>query len=302
VFVLAVSIPRIFGAMRDIDTAHLAAGGVGAIFGRTLAPVHLADVVNSVLALSPLAIAALVVVAIARPRFARTEVNVMAALLVPALAILLFVHPRQGMFRDQDVFAASGVALSLVAAWIVGGALRAPRHAWLGLAAALAVAMPAAQWLLVHADGDRGAARVEAFLAEPPARDAGERALAHHFLATRLTMEDRLDDAAAHAAHAAELAPSPRLLYEWGEAERARGDLAAARDVYARLVERAPPMHLGWIRLGEVSIALGDLDAARAAALRARDLDPGASGTRALIDAILRAEADADSGAAGPAP
>jgi len=51
-----------------------------------------------------------------------------------------FIHPAQGLFRDWDDFASAGVALSMIAAWLVGESLRdARRHAWLGVAVTLGV-------------------------------------------------------------------------------------------------------------------------------------------------------------------
>jgi hypothetical protein len=52
------------------------------------------------------------------------------ALALPFVLVAVLIHPAQGIFRDWDDFAASGVALSLIAAWLVGEALRsAPRFA-----------------------------------------------------------------------------------------------------------------------------------------------------------------------------
>ena len=150
------------------------------------------------------------------------------------------------------------------------------------------VASPALQWLLHNHEVDYGLARVEAFLREPPAREPGERALAYHYLGTRYTALRRLDSAADAYAHAAELAPSPRLLYDWAIAEADRGRLEKSREVLLRLVGKAAPMAQAWLALAQVSLQLGDTTGARAAAESTLALAPGQGEAQRLLEGISR--------------
>jgi predicted TPR repeat methyltransferase len=70
--------------------------------------------------------------------------------------------------------------------------------------------------------------------------------------------------------------------YEMARAYAADGDLAAAADLYAQAVELAPGFASAWFALGEAREALGDLDAARAAFIRALAADPQDSHGAAL--------------------
>jgi predicted TPR repeat methyltransferase len=62
--------------------------------------------------------------------------------------------------------------------------------------------------------------------------------------------------------------------YQWALDLLARGDLAAAADLLAQAVERAPGFAAVWFTLGEVRDRLGDGDGAVAAFTRAREADP----------------------------
>ena len=70
-------------------------------------------------------------------------------------------------------------------------------------------------------------------------------------------------------AHAAAIAPSPRLLYEWALAEARRGRLPEAREILTRLA-KAPEMHTAWATLALVSYRLDDLEHRAFIARRAR--------------------------------
>jgi len=297
-------LPRLISTFVTVDLpTHLASADVrasGGVIRSIFAGTRAADLVNLVLMLSPLAVSLPVLGPLLGQRLSRGTGAVLLALLVPFLGALLLVHPRQGMFRDWDDFAACGVALSLVTAWLVGEALRDPRQApalgpiasgspaVLAVVVVLGVASPAFQWLLHNHEVDRGLARVEAFLSEPPAREPGERALAYHYLGTRYTALRRLDSAADAYAHAAELAPSPRLLYDWAIAEADRGRLEKSREVLLRLVGKAAPMAQAWLALAQVSLQLGDTTGARAAAESTLALAPGQGEAQRLLEGISR--------------
>jgi hypothetical protein len=299
---LAGVLPRMISTFASVDLpTHLASADVrasGGVIRSMFAGTRAADLANLVVMLCPLAPALPALGWLIGPRLSSGTAGVLLGLLAPFLAALLLVHPRQGMFRDWDDFAATGVALSLATAWLVGEALREPRDApapghlargspaALAAAVVLGVASPALQWLLHNHEVDYGIARVEAFLREPPAREPGERALAYHYLGTRYTALRRLDSAADAYAHAAELAPSPRLLYDWAVAEADRGKLEKSREVLRRLVGRAAPMAQAWLALAQVSLQLGDTTAAREAAERTLALEPERSEARQLLESL----------------
>ena len=62
--------------------------------------------------------------------------------------------------------------------------------------------------------------------------------------------------------------------YQWALDQAARGDFAAAADILAQTVERAPRFAAGWFALGDIRGRLGDTDGAVEAFSRARDADP----------------------------
>jgi len=296
-----VCAPILIASMQVTDVRHLAPTGLspGAIFGAAFAPAHLADVVNLVAMSAPLALAApFLAVALAAPLRARgAESLVLLALAVPALLVLFFVHPRQGDFRDTDVFAPSLASLAVVAAALAGEALRgAPSRAWLALPVILFGAFTTLRSLAIAADLDRGSARVRAYLTGPPRRPDEERALLWAYLAERMIGAHRPADAAPAFAEAAALAPSPRILMEWALAEEDRKGYAAAQGIYRRAAERAPGFTEAWLGLAGVSIELRDWPSADAALDHAARLEPDRVEIASMRHAI------AERRAAEPAP
>jgi hypothetical protein len=149
---------------------------------------------------------------------------VLAVLLAPLLLFMPFFHPPQGLFRDWDAFAATGAALSLAVAWVVGTVLGAtPRLRWLGPAVGLAVAVPVLQGLMIQSQLGAGLVRVEAYLSGPPPRSAREETAAWDFLGMRYLDIGMRDEAADAFARAALLSPSPKIMREWATAEIMRG-------------------------------------------------------------------------------
>jgi predicted TPR repeat methyltransferase len=61
--------------------------------------------------------------------------------------------------------------------------------------------------------------------------------------------------------------------YQHAKEFEARGDLAAAADLLAQALERAPEFASAWFALGEVRVRLGDASGAIAAFIKARELD-----------------------------
>ena len=312
---LAVMLPRIVATFATMDSVHFTPPEVarqGGIVGAMFAGARPADLLAVIALLSPLALAAPGIAAALGRRLGRgveggtgeaahgtrgavrgervggghvrseraREGALLLSLALPWLAMLLLIHPPQGMFRDWDDFAAAAMTLSLLTAWLVALVVReVPAWRWLCVPVALGAAVPSVQWLMHNADLERGLARVEAYLREPPARQEEERAKTWDFLGIRYAQLDRWDRSAEAMAHAAELAPSPRMLLQWASAEQARGNDAGAQAAYRRLLEIAPDEARGWYGLAFVSWRLEDWSECRRAAgelLRLRPGDPQA--------------------------
>jgi hypothetical protein len=300
VVTLAVMLPRTIAIITRVDPMHFApeevrqAGGIlpGLVLGS-----RLADLANLLPMLSPLALAApAMALALGRSLPWRAEGLLLATLALPFVATMPFIHPGQGYHRDWDDFAAPGMTLSLIAAWLVGRALeRSPRHAWLGVAALLGAAAPSLQWLVHHGDVNRGLARVETFLREPPRRGDSERARTWDYLGWRLTDLGRYEGAAAAFARLAELQPSPRVMRQWAATEALRGDPRRAQEIYRQMLTRFPDVAAGWFELARLSYEMGDLAEARRAAGEMLRLDPGRAATREFIahlDSLRRARGE----------
>jgi tetratricopeptide (TPR) repeat protein len=287
---LAFMLPRIRAAIASTDRFHFARAGsdLPHVLRAAFAGLHLVDLGNLLLLLSPLALVTPLLAAQLAPALARrTEAVLLAALLAPFVGLLLFVQPRQGPFRDWDVFTAAGVAVSLLLAWLVGETLRgSPRHAWLAVAVVLGALAPSVQWLIHNHDVRRGVARIEAYVSGPPLRGADERALLHNFLGLQHEAWGELDAAADSYARAAELAPGPRILMEWALAESNRGHFATAQQVLQKLVVRAPGMMLAWSELARVSYELRDTAECRRAAESALRIRPDLDKPRELLEQL----------------
>jgi hypothetical protein len=309
---LGVMIPRIAAIVRRWDTEHFQPGGASgaALAARTFTPERFADIANLLVMLVPLLLVALVAIPAARRAPARSgdrpgdELAYLLALALPYLAVMLVLHPAQGMYRDWDDFAATGIAVALVAAWILARALRT-QPAWVAVAIAVSGWIPTVQWLAVHRDLDRGTARVEAFMTGPPQRTATERATTWDFIGARYfrrgqeaDRDGRLDQARGHFtratdafARAAETGPSPRILQEWALAATMKQDYALAQQVYLRMLEKAPDNILGWLGYATVSINRGDLVEGRRGANEMLRLRPGEPYALDLLTQIEQIEA-----------
>jgi hypothetical protein len=292
---LAVMLPRIVATFAAMDAVHFTPPEVvrrGGILAAMFAGARPADLVNVIALLSPVALVLPAgLIAYGRWRAHVREGALLAALALPWLAMMLVVHPAQGTFRDWDDFAAAAVALSLMTAWLVSIAARSGRGwAWLCVPAALGVIAPTVQWLMHNADMDRGLARVEAFLAEPPPRPDEVRAKTWDYLGIRYAQLDRWEQSAAAMREAAALAPSPRVLLQWASAEQARGDDRAAQAAYRRLLEIAPDEARGWFGLAFVSWRRGHLDECRRAVHQLLRLRPGNDQAMEMLQQIDRAD------------
>jgi len=268
---IGLTLPRALRMFAHADlTVHLAPASVqaeGGVLRSLLDGGRWLDVLNVSAMLSPLALAALVVaIALGWRRLGGREAAVLAAIALPFLGLLAFVHPAQGPVRDWDTLAEAGLALSLLSAWVVGLALHPARGiTWIGVAASLGCAAPATQWLAHQSDVDRGLVRVAALLREPPARSEAERGRVWDYLGVRNYQLRRWDAATAAFAHAAETQPSPRILLQWALAEAERGNLNGSAAVFRRAIARDPANP--YLRLGLANVAMrsGNLAEARAA-------------------------------------
>lgn len=321
--VLAAMAPLMLAALQQYDPVHLATAGTPAgVLAAAFAPVRLLDLANLVLQLSPLAITAPILFALDRG-WPRREGLFLLALLAPYLAAMLFVHPHQGMFRDVDDFAAAGMALSLLTAWLVsralapreapagpahaiepalGGAARhaapprtakpgaAPAHAWLAVAIVLGVAAPPVQWMLHFSDLDRGFARVRALAEEPPARSEVVLAKTWDFLGMRNLRLQRWREGAEALEQAARYSPSSRIFVQWAICEMRSGDHAAANALFERALEKNPDDYFAWHELAVTALALDRRDQGRRAAGEMLRLAPGDPDARLVLEEIARRE------------
>ncbi|MBI5711737.1 MAG: tetratricopeptide repeat protein [Candidatus Eisenbacteria bacterium] len=290
----AFGLPRMLATFAHGDApVHFASAEVkaqGGLLRAAMSAVHLADVLSLIAILAPIALAIpALAIGLGRRMPRARELAFLLVLALPFVALLLAVHPAQGVFRDWDTFAETGITLSLVAAWLVGEALRAaPAHAWIGVAAALAAAAPSVQWLAHQGDVDRGLARVRAFLDEPPRRSEAERGKTWDYLGVRNFRLERWQAATEAFAHAAETQPSPRVLAQWARAATQAGDFAEAQRIYRRVLERDPDSRTGWLGLGAVSTQLGDFVEAQHALRELIRRNPDNAGARQTLQQIER--------------
>ncbi len=276
----AIVIPRVITLVRTYDVAKNVVG-VNELGGpRAL------DLVNAFVLIAPHALCVPVLIAaFGRSLPRRAEVVPLAVLTVTLLVLAIVVHPLQGVVRDWDVIAPSGVTFAVMAAWLAGETLRAsPRHAWLALAVVLAAAVPSVQWL-VHLNNPRLAlARVEAVLSEPPARSDLERARLIDWIGIRNAWLDDWNAAAVAFERSAELLPTPRVLDQWGRAELRTGDWEGARRAYRRMIERDPKSLTAWRGFATAVTRMDAPDSARLAAESILRIDPADRDAKAILE------------------
>ena len=299
---LAISAPRILSTVMNVDTAvHFAPGNVRrmGILASAFAGPRGADFLNLAFMLSPVALAALVAVLAGRTTSspegaARSRPDdatrwVLLALALPMIAVAPFIHPAQGLFRDWDDFAATGMTLSLLAAFAIGRRLtRAGARRWVAVPAAAAALCATVQWLALQSSADESLARARAIVTEPPAREESERAGVWDYLGIRQYRLGRWAESAEAFSHAAESAPSPRMLQEWALAETMAGNLRQAQAVYHRLVEKDPRNLSAWLGLGAVTSRIPDVDDSFRATEKLLELDPGNASGRQLMDYLRK--------------
>jgi tetratricopeptide (TPR) repeat protein len=305
VVAFAFTLARIVKTLTEFDPLmHLDSPEVqayGGLITSILAGARVVDLPNVVVLLAPLA-PALLVLALAWGRRLPLgrEAALLATLAVPFIGLLLFVHPGQGAFRDYDTLSQAGMVLALLGAWLAGETLRRARpRAWVGVGLVLAVAAPSVQWLAHQTDIDRGLARVEAFMTEPPARDEFERGKTWDYLGIRNWNLERWEASARAFARAAETQPSPRVLTQWAVAETQSGNLRGAQEVFRLAIARDSTNERAWKGLFSVSVQLGELDEARRAAEEVVRRDSGHVEAR---EALRRLDWMESRGGGTPAP
>lgn len=272
----AVAGPLILGIVRHFDLPrHLSPPEVAGrgIVAAALAPLHLVDLANLLVFLTPAPLIALVVLACVRPRTAPRAAAWLAG--VPALSfvpVVLFVHPTQGIFRDLEVFAAAGVAAALAAARVIGAALGRARLP-VGLPGRLApgllaiVLLSALHALVLFNDPESGLRRVRSYATEAPRRDARELAQLWDGIAYRAFRQRDWPTALEASDRSARYAPHPRALAMLALARTYTGDHRGAESLYVALAERTPEDPLVWLGLGGAALRVGDsVQSARALA------------------------------------
>jgi hypothetical protein len=260
--------PRIARLITGYDLSHHftpASIGPAGPLAAALDPARLADIGSMLLVVSP-ALLAIPIVAFAGARPRRRETGVLMILALSTVPVWLFVRPQQGVFRDWDVFAPSGMALMLLAAWGLGLAMEAGaatrRLAW---AVTVIVFTATLGWLALAADADRGLMRVRAWLTEPPLAPEPLRAAGWDFVAGRALRLGRYAVSEDAARRAVELAPHRRTLLTWGIAATMARDEGAAANAYRTLLEHDARDPLAWLGLGGVALRTGDSTEARRA-------------------------------------
>ena len=294
---LALTVPRALRTFRDVDLAvHLAPAEVrerGGMMASAFSGLRPLDLMNILMMLAPLALVIPVLLLVRGRGTGRArELATLFVLAVPLVAVIPFVHPVQGMFRDWDNFVAGGVAISLMAAWLIAEALRDARGravAAVGVTACAAVFT--LQWMIHHADVERGLARMQAFLTESPARTESERVAVLDYIGIRNLRLERYTAAAAAFRMAADQVPNPRFMIQWGLAATEAKDFGEAREAYVRMIARTPADPLAWRGYTAMSARLGDLVNARRGAIELLARVPGDPESIRLIDEIDRVEA-----------
>ena len=273
---LAMFGPRAVQLLTTFDVQHhLAPPGPwtpGGLVAALFAPLHLLDVLNVTLVLSPLA-PLLLVLWPGMPGGRRT--SVLIALALPALAMLLLTRPQQGVFRDRDVFAQAGVSISMLVAWAAGETLRADRRrAWLAASLVFGAVVPSAQWLVLMHRSDDALRYVRAYIDGPPARPAWDRAATWDFIGTRALAHERWETAGEAYERAVQAARNPRLIAEWGMTDVVRGRYARAESLFRSAVTLNPDFTMAWNGLAAAASWNNDTAACAESERNLARLDP----------------------------
>jgi tetratricopeptide (TPR) repeat protein len=192
------------------------------------------------------------------------------------IAFALFVDPKLGYARDWDLFAFTGLGLTLLSAYLLLGLIRMENKRGLGriaLALVITGSISTLPWLLVNASEHRAVARFEHLLKMDPDRAAhGYEILACYF-------RDKGDheEALALWKKAIEAKPLPRYFGSLGNAYRKVGNLEKAVEAYYRSLEAGSDMSSMpgvYNNLGNTLSRMGRYDEAASNMKKAIELRP----------------------------
>jgi hypothetical protein len=252
-FPYIVSFAARYDVSHHILTASVRQQG---IVQATFSLARLQGLVNLIFAISPLWLLGAGLFAVQMSAHRDRTAAVLLGIAVSFVPLLLLIHPQQGLFRDWDVFAPAGMAVSMLTACSVQRPLTMPDRKWLGLPLILGCLVPSVQWLLLNREPEAGLARVRTYLMEHQAPSDLEEALTWDFLAARYFRLRLWPEAADAGSHAAALAPHRRILLMWALAETMKRDDVAAERVYRELLERNPDDPLAWLGLAGTAALL----------------------------------------------
>jgi hypothetical protein len=280
VVALAWVAPRLWQVLTTFDRSHHATGGVLATLAAAFTPLRLLDSLNALTLLVPLALLVPVLLALA-PRPTRREWTLIAALVLPPLALLLVVQPQHELPRDWDVFALAGSVIAVVLAWRVARVLQAePTARGLALPLALAAAMPALQWVALQSYPERTWGRAEAILIGPPARRTEDVANGLGTLGMMRLGRGQPEKALVLFERSAEQAPNPRMFVQIGMAETMLGRPERALAQYRHAATLNPDLNAAWRGVAAAASALGDAVSMREALVQLERLEPGSATVR----------------------
>ncbi len=280
VLALALVGPRLWQVLTTFDRSHHAAGGVLATIAAAFAPLRLLDSLNTLLLLVPLVPLAPVLLALG-PRPGRRAWALIAALVLPPLALLFVVQPQHELPRDWDVFALAGSVIAVVLAWRAAEVLRAlPSARGLALPLALAAALPALQWVALQSDPERTWARAQAILIGPPPRRTEDVANGLGTLGMMRLGRGQPEQALALFERSAAAAPNPRMFVQIGMAETMLGRPERAMAQYRHAASLNPDLNAAWRGVAAAASATNDAASMREALVQLERLEPGSQTVR----------------------
>ncbi|HTR97531.1 MAG TPA: hypothetical protein VMH61_06470 [Candidatus Acidoferrales bacterium] len=269
--------------------APAAMRGTGGFLRGTLAPLRWLDSANMLLLEAPAVVPALaLLLAPSAVAGEHRDDGCAGVLALSALPVFALIHPIQGIFRDLEVYAPAGLALSAWAASALGRALEARRIAgWLALALAVTLAVPSLQWLVHFNDRARGEARTRAFALESPRRDPEEIAQLWDLISYLAYRRGEWPAAREAMEHVVRREPDERALVMWAMTRSNTGDFAGAESVYSALATRDSADPVVWLGLGGAAMRAADSTTMRRAFARLDRYAPG-SRERRLVQQTVR--------------
>ncbi len=288
------SLPKMISIIVSYDLPHHFASATvleeGGLMGSMLAGLRPLDLANAAIFFSPLAAALpFVAVTVGGRVWRQPETLVLAGISLCFTGAALLMHPQQGLMRDLDVIAPAGIALALLTAWFIIGALRmAPSWRWLAVPASLAAVTATSQWLIHDHSVAEGLRRAEAFATEAPHRPEIELGHLWLYIGDRNAQLKEWPACARAMARAAAFQPSPRVLSRWAIAETNADNQEGARTAWVTLITRSPLDASGWKHLTITDIRLGRSEEALWAARQLVRMRPRDSVAVGLLESAER--------------